>query len=110
MDNQYINALPIPACTVGPDGLVSAANPLIKNVFVYEDITGYNFFTLTGIKREQLMNANHEEMILERNDKMFKLWINEGAEIDKEMRITEGSSRRRSTCSYVNGETPLSHL
>ena len=113
MDNQYINALPIPACTVGPDGLVSAANPLIKNVFVYEDITGYNFFTLTGIKREQLMNANHEEMILERNDKMFKLWVNEGAEIDKEIVVffDEATAREsfksrlesdRAAIAYIN--------
>ena len=71
MDNQYISKLPIPACAVDPDGIVSGANPLIKNVFVYEDIVGSKFFTLTGIKREQLMNANTEERILERNDKLF---------------------------------------
>ena len=82
MDNQFINALPIPACTVAPDDKVTGANPLMKNVFVYEDITGSNFFTLTGVKREQLMEANSEEIIVERNDKVFKLWINEGASAD----------------------------
>ena len=112
MDNQYINALPIPACTVGSDGLVSAANPLIKNVFVYEDITGYNFFTLTGIKREQLMNANHEEMILERNDKMFKLWINEGAEIDKEIVVffDEATARESFKSRLESGRAAIAYI
>ena len=85
MDNQYINILPVPACTVNPEGIVTAANPLIKNVFVYEDISGHNFFTLTGFKREQLMDANTGELILERNDKVFKLWINEEAKDDEDI-------------------------
>ena len=85
MDNQYISKLPIPACAVNPDGIISGANPLIKNVFVYEDIVGSKFFTLTGIKREQLMNANTEERILERNDKLFKIWVNEDAKEDEEI-------------------------
>ena len=85
MDNQYIRTLPIPACTVDPDGIVTGANPLMKNVFVYEDIIGYNFFTMTGFKRDQLMKANDEEMILERNGKMFKLWINREAREDEDI-------------------------
>ena len=85
MDNQYISKLPLPACTVGTDGIITGANPLMKNVFLYEDIVGYNFFTMTGYKRDQLMNANDEEMILERNGKIFKLWINEEAKEDEEI-------------------------
>ena len=85
MDNQYINSLPIPACTVSPEGFVTGANPLMKNVYVYEDIVGYNFFTMTGFKREQLMGANGSEMILERNGKMFKLWINQDAKEDEDI-------------------------
>ena len=63
MDMQYIRKLPIPACAIDPEGKISGANPLMKNVFVYEDIVGTNFFTLTGFKREQLMRANSEEMV-----------------------------------------------
>ena len=85
MDNQYISKLPIPACSVDPDGIISGANPLMKNVFVYEDIAGYNFFTMTGFKRDQLMHANKEEMTLERNGKVFKLWINEDAKEDEDI-------------------------
>ena len=85
MDIQYIRTLPIPACSVDPDGLVSGANPLMKNVFVYDDIVGTKFFTLTGYKRDQLMNANKEEMVLDRNGKLFKLWVNEDAKEDEDI-------------------------
>ena len=85
MDNSYISSVPIPACVVDKDGIVTAANPLMKNVFVYEDIIGYNFFTLTGVRREQLMGANSEEIIVDRNNKVFKLWINEDAEADEDI-------------------------
>lgn len=85
MDIQFIRTLPIPACAVSPDGIITGANPLMKNVFVYEDIVGYNFFTMTGFKRDQLMQANQEEMVLERNGKLFKLWVNEEAKIDEDI-------------------------
>ena len=85
MDNQYINTLPFPACTVDPGGIVSRANPLMKNVFVYEDIFGSKLITLTVIKREQLLSANTEERILDRNDKLFKLWVNEDPKEDEDI-------------------------
>ena len=85
MDIQYIRTLPIPACAVDPDGIISGANPLMKNVFVYDDIVGTKFFTMTGYKRDQLMNANKEEMVLERNGKLFKLWVNEEAKEDEDI-------------------------
>ena len=85
MDIQFIRTLPIPACSVSPEGIITGANPLMKNVFVYDDIVGTNFFTMTGFKRDQLMQANAEEMVLERNDKLFKLWINEEAKSDEDI-------------------------
>ena len=87
MDNEYIKKLPIPTCTVNPDGIISAANPLMKNVFVYDDIVGTNFFTMTGFKRDQLMKANQEEKILERSGKVFKLWVNEDAKEDEDIAV-----------------------
>ena len=85
MDIQFIRTLPIPACAVDTDGIISGANPLMKNVFVYDDIVGTNFFTMTGFKRDQLMQANKEEKVLERNGKLFKLWINEDAKEDEDI-------------------------
>ncbi len=85
MDNQYIRTIPFPACTVSPEGIITGANSYMKNVFVYEDIVGYNFFTMTGIKRDQLKLANQEEMRLERNGKVFKLWTNDEAKDDEDI-------------------------
>ena len=87
MDVEFIKMVPIPACSVSPEGFITAANSLMKNVFVYEDIVGTNFFTMTGFKRDQLMQANAEEMILERNGKVFKLWVNEDAKEDEDIII-----------------------
>lgn len=85
MGNQIISAMPIPACSVSVEGIISGANSKMKNVFPYEDIVGYNFFTLTGVRREQLLTANEGELILERNEKMFKLWVNADAREDEEL-------------------------
>lgn len=85
MDNQIISMMPIPACSLSTDGIITAANSMMKNVFPYEGIVGYNFFTLTGFKRDKLMHANEEEMILDRNARNFKLWVNENAKDDEEI-------------------------
>lgn len=85
MDNQYVNSLPIAACIVDADGIIVDANAAIKKVFPYEDVSGYNFFTLTGIRRERLMDANSEEIIIEKNDRFFKLWVNEEAAEDEDI-------------------------
>ena len=87
MDVEFISKVPIPVCSVSPEGFITAANSLMKNVFVYDDIVGTNFFTMTGFKRDQLMQANAEEMILERNGKVFKLWVNEDAREDEDIII-----------------------
>ena len=85
MDNGFIANLPIPACAVDIDGSISLANPVMKNVFPYEDIVGYKFFALTGVSREQLLSANEEELIVDKNGKKFKLWVNENASEDEEL-------------------------
>lgn len=77
MRKNYIKQLPFPVCVVGADGNIVSANSFIKNVFVYEDIVGSNFFALTGVRRESLLTANTEEIIIERNKRLFKLWTNE---------------------------------
>ena len=85
MDMQFINNLPIPACSVDPEGFIRAANSRITTVFPYEDIEGLKFFALTGVKREQLFEANDKEITIDRNGKVFKLWINEGATEDSDI-------------------------
>lgn len=85
MRKNFINQIPLPTCVVDTEGIVVRANPLIKNVFVYEDIAGSNFFTLTGVKRDTLLKANEEEIIIFRNDRLFKIRTNEDVKADKDI-------------------------
>ena len=85
MNTDYIMSMPIPVCVVGTDGTVIRANQLMKNVILYEDIVGAKFFTLTGIKRDALVQANEDEVILEKNDRTFRLRVNDAASLDDEI-------------------------
>ena len=87
MRNNYITQMPFPVCVVDADGIIVKANSFIKNVFVYEDIVGSNFFALTGVKREALLTANDEEIIIERNKRLFKLWTNEKPKENEEIAV-----------------------
>ena len=87
MRKNYITQMPFPVCVVGTDGNIVKANSFIKNVFVYEDIVGSNFFALTGVKREALLTANDEEIIIERNKRLFKLWTNENPKENEEIAV-----------------------
>ena len=87
MDNSFIENIPIPVCVVDTAGCIKAANHRVQKVFPYEEITGLKFFTLTGVKREQLFEANSEELIIDRNSRSFKLWVNENAEADKDVTV-----------------------
>lgn len=79
MKTDYINNLPVPALVMGQDNVITDANHLVKDVFIYDDIVGSNFFALVGIKREALLNANEEEILIEKNERKFRLKINEDA-------------------------------
>jgi PAS domain-containing protein len=87
MKINYIDQIPLPACVVDTQGTVLRANALIKNVFVYEDIVGTKFFTLTGLRREDLMRANQEEVIIERNERLFRIRTNENISSDGEIAV-----------------------
>lgn len=87
MDTNYVSQIPLPALVVGNDSIIKTANHLMKNVIVYEDIEGANFFALTGIRREVLMKVNDEETFITRNDRTFKLRINEDADIEEDIVI-----------------------
>ena len=85
MRKNFIDQIPLPTCVVDADGIVTRANSLIKNVFVYEDIAGSNFFTLTGVKRDSLLTANQEEIIIFRNNRLFKIRTNEDVKPGKDI-------------------------
>lgn len=113
MDTDFILSMPIPGCVVGTDGTVVKANSLMKNVILYEDILGANFFTLTGIKRDALVDANDNKLLLERNEKTFRLKVNEGANLEENIvvffedrTVREGYKTRfmneRATMVFIN--------
>ena len=59
----------------------------MNKVFPYEDINGLKFFTLTGVKRDQLYEANSGEIIVDRNGRVFKLWVNDDAKADEDVTV-----------------------
>ncbi len=67
---EFINQFPFPACVVGTDDIIRAANSLMSEVILYDYIEGANFFTLTGVKRAELENTEEETSII-RNEKTF---------------------------------------
>ncbi len=87
MDNLFIDNIPIPVCIVDKEGCIKAANHRVQKVFPYEDIKGLKFFALTGVKREQLFEANSEEIVIDRNNKVFKLWVNEDVKPDENVTV-----------------------
>ncbi|MDD5823259.1 MAG: DHH family phosphoesterase [Firmicutes bacterium] len=73
-ENYSIERFPLPACIVGSDGIIKQANELMGEVFIYNEIEGTNFFTLTGVKLSQLHCADKEtETTIGRNDKTFAM-------------------------------------
>lgn len=107
MNLDYINNLPVPACVVGTDKIISAANHLMKEVFVYDDIVGSNFFALMGIRREELLNANEEEIIIERNERFFKIRVAEDADINKDIVVFfDEKTKRENFRSKLEDERP----
>ena len=73
--DSIIGVAPFPACVIGKDGTIVEANSYMEEVIVYSDILEANFFALTGIKREAIVEAskNGEMIIIERNDKSFEI-------------------------------------
>ena len=66
---------PVPMLVVNQHGKVVRTNDLLGTVFVYDDLVGYDFFQLTGIKMEELKEsiATGETRPLHRNDKDFRV-------------------------------------
>ncbi|MBQ0017762.1 MAG: DHH family phosphoesterase [Clostridiales bacterium] len=85
MKTDYIMQLPVPACVVGTDGNIVMANAAMNKVILYEGIVGANFFTLTGVKREALINANSDRIYVDRNDRTFKLRTTKDVSLEEDI-------------------------
>lgn len=84
---ELIKQLPIPACVVGTDGKILAGNEKMKDVILFSDIEGKVFFTLTGVKRDALIEASKKDEYLEteRNDKTFVLMTKSNLSAEEEI-------------------------
>lgn len=73
--NRYITIaeIPLAACVVSSDDLIIYANKRMNQVILFDDIVGSNFFALTGVKREKLLQ-NLDDIYIERNERTFKLY------------------------------------
>lgn len=95
LNTEYLDRVPVPSCVVDIDGMIKRANNLMKNVFTYDDIVESNFFALTGVKRQELLEANRvgesdddgeiQEIQIERNDQCFSLLTNTDPQEDEDI-------------------------
>ena len=73
---------PVPVVVVNSNGKVVRANELIRNVFIYDELTGYDFFQLTGLRNEDLRHiaATGESRLISRNDRDFRVFVTRDSE------------------------------
>ena len=85
---EFIRNLPLPACVVGADGIIKAANDLMSEVILYKDIEGANFFTITGVKRSVIETSEATvDIEIERNEKNFIVKMLGNAKADEDATI-----------------------
>ena len=53
-EEKLVKYSPVPVVVVNSNGKVVRANDLIGTVFIYDELTGYDFFQLTGFKVDDL--------------------------------------------------------
>lgn len=74
-EEKIVKYSPVPVVVVNSNGKVVRANDLIGTVFIYDELTGYDFFQLTGFKVDDLkeMAATGEPRLLSRNERDFRV-------------------------------------
>ena len=76
-EEKRISCSPVPAIVVNCNGKVVRANDHIKEVFIYDDLIGYDFFQLTEFRVEDLRDlaARRDTRLLKRNDRDFRVLV-----------------------------------
>ena len=75
LDEVLSGRIPLPACVVDANGKISGVSPKIGEVFLYDSLTGTDFFVLTGISKEQLKDTARDggDLTLRSRGKSFKI-------------------------------------
>ena len=81
-EEKIMKYSPVPIVVVNNNGKVVRANDLIGQVFVYDDLIGYDFFQLTGFRIEEMKDIvkRRETRLLKRNDKDFRVFMSRDSE------------------------------
>lgn len=81
-EEKMIEYAPIPALVINNNGKVVRANDLIGEVFIYDDLIGYDFFQLTGFRIEEMKEAaaTRDTRLLRRNDRIFRTLVAKNAD------------------------------
>jgi len=74
-EDKLSKYMPVPLLIVNGNGKVVRSNDLIEEVFIYGELTGYDFFGLTGISTDELkaMADSRDSKMIERNDRYFRV-------------------------------------
>ena len=72
-----IEYAPTPSLVINSNGKVVRANDLIGQVFIYDDLIGYDIFQLTGFRIEEIkeLAATRDTRLLRRNDRIFRTLV-----------------------------------
>ncbi len=90
-EEKLIRYSPVPMAVVNAGGKVVRASDRINEVFVYDDIIGYDFFQLTGFRIEDLrdLEARRDTRLLNRNDRDFRVTVaKDGDDEDSNLIVT----------------------
>lgn len=81
-EEKSLKYSPVPVLIVNSNGKVVRANSLIDQVFVYDDLVGYDFFQLTGFRTEEMKEIvkRRETRLLKRNDRDFRVFMSKDSE------------------------------
>ena len=76
-EEKLLTCSPVPAVVVNANGKVVRSNDLIDDVFIYDDLVGYDFFQLTGFRMDELKESarTRESRPLHRNDRDFRVLV-----------------------------------
>ncbi len=111
LNKKFIESIPMPMCIVDKKGKIVDFNAHIGEVFLYDDITGSDFFALTGVKLEDIIEESGEKgcKTIERSDKTFKVFTSEesccekNGDTDRSGDEDTDENRDRDTDGSVNG-------
>ena len=76
-EEKLLTSSPVPAVVINANGKVVRANDLIGNVFIYDDLVGYDIFQLTGFRMDELLETQRtkDTRPLRRNDRDFRVFV-----------------------------------